>query len=349
MSSPRHPPRETERDHRDDQRVLLWTTGLLLVTFSLGSTLQTIFVFRPERLTAAQLAAEAPLLPARLYTNLATVAVVLLVCWLAHLSRRPPLARAVWVAAIAVVAGFARHGLQLLLGIYVHPALTTSVVEIASVTGAVLLSIGLALVHVQTRVRLRIHEREFAERRLRASVALAELAAQDVRIRHDVAEGLRRGLASIGENGVRELLRLADPPGVDVGLGRAVDLLVARIPPGVALTADVSPEADSAAAGADPDALQRRVALLHAAEEAVANALLHGAATQIRIRAHATSSDRVRVIRLTVDDDGSGLPDAPQWKGLAQIADRIRRHGGAVRLSSSPLGGGRLEVMLPPA
>ena len=321
---------------------------MLLVTFSLGSTLQTIFVFRPERLTAVQLAVQAPLLPARLYTNLATVAAVLVVCWVAQLSRRRPPSRAAWVAGISLVAGFARHGVQLLLGIYVRPAPATSIVEIGSVAGAIALSIGLALILVRTRVRLRTHEREFAARRMTASVALAELGAQSIRVRHEVADALNDSLEGRPAD-LREFRRLVDPPGVEVGLGRALDLLVSRIPAGIASTADVSPEADGAADGADPESLRRRIALLHAAEEAVANALLHGAATQIRIRAHATSSERAGVIRLTIDDDGSGPPAAPQWKGLARLAERMRRHGGAVRLSSSPLGGGRLEIMLPPA
>src|SRR6185312_15339067 len=54
------------RDRRDDLRVFLVTAGALLLTFAIGSTVQAVFVFRPERLTADQLLEQNPLLPARL-------------------------------------------------------------------------------------------------------------------------------------------------------------------------------------------------------------------------------------------------------------------------------------------
>ena len=74
------------------------------------------------------------------------------------------------------------------------------------------------------------------------------------------------------------------------------------------------------------------------------------------------------VVRLTVDDDGHGIPEADRERvferfvrlddararddggsglGLAIVAELIAAHGGAVAITSSPLGGARVEVTLP--
>jgi len=74
------------------------------------------------------------------------------------------------------------------------------------------------------------------------------------------------------------------------------------------------------------------------------------------------------VVRLTVDDDGQGIPEADRERvferfvrlddararddggsglGLAIVAELITAHGGTVAITSSPLGGARVEVTLP--
>jgi signal transduction histidine kinase len=74
------------------------------------------------------------------------------------------------------------------------------------------------------------------------------------------------------------------------------------------------------------------------------------------------------VVRLTVDDDGQGIPEADRERvferfvrlddararddggsglGLAIVAELVTAHGGAVAITSSPLGGARVEVTLP--
>ncbi|WP_029145159.1 sensor histidine kinase [Microbacterium luticocti] len=386
MNAPAPPP-VTEalaaRDRRDDLRVLVLAAGALLLTFAIGATVQAIFVFRPERLDAAHLLAQSSMLPMRLLTNVATVASVLVACAAVRLNeRRLPVALAA-IVALSVAAGMLRHGAQLLLGIYVRPALETSLIEITSVAVVVTVSLLLALAQVRARARLREHERAAAEHRTRASLALAELATEEMRVRREVAEGLhgtlqgrlvvtqsalaalrrrgqaagwdaadlarlddiRRDLESIRERDVRELSQLVYPVGVDVGIAHAVQVLVRRLPADIAVDTDISPEAGHALDGTDTDAVGRRITLVRAVEEGITNALRHGAATALAIRI-ALDPAASRIV-LTVDDDGTGAPETATWNGLARIAERLALRGGTAALTGSSMGGACLRVELP--
>lgn len=371
------------RDRADDRRVLLFTAGVLLTAFAIGSTLQTIFIYRPERIATSELIAEAPQLPDRLMTNLVTVAIALLLAAFVRLEERRPLAAAGAVLAIALPIALARHGLQLLLGIYVAPELDVSLVEVCSVAVVIAVALGLALAQVRTRVRLREHERAEAEHRLRASTALAELAAEEMRVRREVADGLhgtlqgrlvlsqaaidaiqrrgveegwseaaieqlaglRRDLERMREHDVRELSNLLYPVGVDVSLAHAIRALVRRVPAEIDITAEVDPEADLALDRGD-DAVAQRIAVVRGVEEGITNALRHGAATTIRVAVGVSEVDGAVAprVRATVEDDGVGLPDSPRWNGLARTSERLGLRGGRVELAPSSLGGARLEV-----
>lgn len=93
------------------------------------------------------------------------------------------------------------------------------------------------------------------------------------------------------------------------------------------------------------------------------NALKFGPDGQ-RIVVRVTSSDGVAVI--AIDDEGPGVPPAERERafdafvriqssenktgsgiGLAVVREVIRRHGGGVRIDSSPSGGARIEIRLP--
>lgn len=96
-------------------------------------------------------------------------------------------------------------------------------------------------------------------------------------------------------------------------------------------------------------------------DNAMANAVKHGGATEIQLNA-VSSADGVEI---TIDDNGSGIPDEERAMvferfsrgstasrsgsglGLALVAQQAELHGGTASLESSPLGGTRLVLRLP--
>ena len=99
-----------------------------------------------------------------------------------------------------------------------------------------------------------------------------------------------------------------------------------------------------------------------AVDNAIANAVKHGGATRVQLSA-VSSRDGVEI---AVDDDGSGVPESERTEvferftrgstasvsgsglGLALVAQQAEIHGGTASLETSPLGGARLILRLPP-
>jgi signal transduction histidine kinase len=97
-------------------------------------------------------------------------------------------------------------------------------------------------------------------------------------------------------------------------------------------------------------------------DNAITNAVKHGGATEIRLA--ATSS--VDGVEITVDDNGLGVPEEERSAvfdrfsrgstaarsgsglGLALVAQQADIHGGTAALETSPMGGARLLLRLPP-
>ena len=97
-------------------------------------------------------------------------------------------------------------------------------------------------------------------------------------------------------------------------------------------------------------------------DNAIANAVKHGGATQVQLSA-ITSRDGVEI---AVDDNGTGVPESERQSvfsrfargstasrsgsglGLALVAQQADIHGGTATLEDSPLGGARLVLRLPP-
>jgi two-component system sensor histidine kinase PrrB len=96
-------------------------------------------------------------------------------------------------------------------------------------------------------------------------------------------------------------------------------------------------------------------------DNAIANAVKHGQATQVQL---AAISSRVGV-EITIDDNGTGVPEKERAAvferftrgstasrsgsglGLALVAQQAELHGGTASLTASPLGGARLLLRLP--
>jgi signal transduction histidine kinase len=97
-------------------------------------------------------------------------------------------------------------------------------------------------------------------------------------------------------------------------------------------------------------------------DNAITNAVKHGGATEIRLAA-ISSTDGVEI---TVDDNGLGVPEGERTAvfdrfsrgstaarsgsglGLALVAQQAEIHGGTAALETSPMGGARLLLRLPP-
>ncbi len=95
-------------------------------------------------------------------------------------------------------------------------------------------------------------------------------------------------------------------------------------------------------------------------DNAIANAVKHGGATEVRLSV-SSSADGVQI---SVDDNGSGVPEEERKTvferfsrgstasrsgsglGLALVAQQAELHGGTASLETSPLGGARLVLRL---
>lgn len=95
-------------------------------------------------------------------------------------------------------------------------------------------------------------------------------------------------------------------------------------------------------------------------DNAIANAVKHGGATQVRLSVVSSSEG----VEIAVDDNGSGVPEdervavferfhrgttasrSGSGLGLALVAQQAEIHGGVAALEVSPLGGTRLILRL---
>lgn len=129
----------------------------------------------------------------------------------------------------------------------------------------------------------------------------------------------------------------------DLGLVAALEWLVTR----AAARAEAEVVMAPVEGDGDLDALPAEVALclFRAAQEALGNAVAHGAAE------HVTLSLRVepRLVYLLVRDDGRGFdPEAPRrGHGLLGMRERVEALRGRLRLRAAPGAGAEVEVTLP--
>ena len=192
--------------------------------------------------------------------------------------------------------------------------------------------------------------REAERRRLRHDLhddvgpTLAALALQAETARELAAGDPQASLAILGRlvprlsgavESVRALAHELTPPLLDeLGLGPALEELAARL-----ATARTTVRADVEALPAMPAALE--VAAYRIAGEAVSNAVRHAGATTV----HLTAGTGDGVLRVSVSDDGTGLPaEESRAVGLGLSSMRLRAEevGGTLEVTS---GAGGTTVM----
>lgn len=139
-----------------------------------------------------------------------------------------------------------------------------------------------------------------------------DLSASD---RGDVALQLRRWAADLDElreEKVRRLSHSLFPSGAQIGTYEAIQLVLDRLPPTIERHFDVGPGLrELADEDLTPVAVPVRLAVVYLVEEAVTNALKHGHAGAVWTQADAIPTDEPGrwLLEVTVDDNGTGLVD----------------------------------------
>ena len=365
------------------RRIAAWGTVVPLLVLGVTSALQSE-LFQVARGLAAYGEIYAVPLWARLVANLSAVAVL---ATAVRFVPKHAVSRTFWISAVlgaAVAAALARGVLQLALGVY--PSTDIDLVAVDFLMGVFCavfsLAVGVSLAEAFQRVRRQ--ERSATRHALRASAALDALQAEELRVRREVAEGLHgtvqhklvlvaagvKGLADeletrpaveaqhldrlteiasdveeLREHGVRELSQLLYPAGVNLGLAPAVRMMLQRIPSSIRVQAHIDERVvefdDPAFARVSPSV---RLLAVRVLEESVSNALRHGQAGHIAV---TLTMDDGRLLTITADDDGRGVPANPEFSGLESLRERLDRVGGALELTSGPLGGARLSATIP--
>ncbi|WP_166844715.1 sensor histidine kinase [Isoptericola sp. BMS4] len=159
-------------------------------------------------------------------------------------------------------------------------------------------------------------------------------------------------LDALREEDVRVLSHHLFPTGADLGTVDAIRVLLDRLPVNVATSVVLGPTLQHLAD--DHRAvlpLTDRLVVVYTVEEAVTNALKHGGAHAVTVRAEVRPpvDGRTRwVCDVVVDDDGSGPPDpVPPFSGLERHRARVRARGGSLTLGARDGSGGRLHLVLP--
>ena len=224
------------------------------------------------------------------------------------------------------------------------------------VLSAAALSIEMARLRVEVRIQLaeveasraRIVEAGYEERR---------------RLERDLHDGAQQRLVSLGVQLRR--LQLALPRGAELlspAIDQAVDEVGATIGDLRQIAAGVRPaRLDDGLAAAlrdlarttpipvDVNASRERVAAsveaaaYFVACEAITNAVKHGSASNVAVRAFRENG----TLHVSVSDDGVGGAVVRRGSGLAGLRDRVAAHGGTFELQSPRGGGTRLEVEIP--
>lgn len=363
------------------ERLLLVVSGSIMAGFGVGAAIQTEIYHASGGVTPAtpQWWADFGL---RVGANFVTVGVALALLAILRVAERPRWGRFWCIALTAVIGAIVWVSLQSALDL--SPLHSPLLVMLALMLGAFVVVLGSSVGSLLVGVlqRLRAEEMRAYTQSATAAAALAALQSEELRVRRDVAEGLhgsvqqrlvlvgaridevirqitegssrneaianlislRADLDHLRQVDVREMSQMLYPDGLEVGLAQAVRIMVRRVPSTIAVDLSIAhavSELDSYESGLND---MQRLALIRIIEEGVSNALRHGHASSLRV-----SLDYVdQVVRIEVEDDGSGLPSEPHLGGLGLLGHRLELLGGHLQLRPSPsLGGALLTAQLP--
>lgn len=378
MSTPVDPrPVDIAEDRRLDQRLFVLVVGVLGGVLSLSISTQAVVLLGINAATLRGVEAS-PLvnLLLRVAVNIATIAVAMFVGSRFRLTDRQGVARILTLLVCAAIPAAFRAVLQIVGGFYPQPHYSLTDGAMAMLLLIVAYAFGLLAVASQRRARE--SERARTAQAAQATQALASLQQEELRVRREIADALhgnvqgrvvmmqaeltdvarhltgddrarldhvRAELDDLRENELRAFSASLYPEGIDRGLVPALRALTGRIPAAIGARLVVAPAAD-AAAGLELD-LDRRLALVRVAEEAVSNALRHGQATAIDVTVDATAD----AVVLRVADDGIGVAPDARPSGLARLAERLGTLDGTLDLrdaEGAPTGA-VLEARLPHA
>lgn len=302
----------------------------------------------------------------------------------------------VLVLAASVVGGVARVSLQQVLGISSGTNMWNTALEFSiTITGAATAAV-FGFVVSSARRQARDQVREAYRQRQTADVAVRALQSEELRVKKELAEGLHgtlqqhlvilsaelreliaeterlesassplsvrlqhfgAALARVREQDVRQLSRMLYPPLLEVGVVSSIRALLQRLPPSIVTTVTVSPAfrlADDPEHNQVP--LTQRAIIVRVAEEAVTNALTHGAASSIVLQLELSTGNGAPRVVLVVRDNGSAQnrvgwaesgASATDGAGLSMLRSRVGAFGGTLTLAVAPVVGATLRLDMP--
>jgi signal transduction histidine kinase len=168
---------------------------------------------------------------------------------------------------------------------------------------------------------------------LELRIAQRQFGAKDAELERVLAGAVAELQVAVEE--LRELARGVHPAVLtEEGLGGALESLASRTPLPVRI--------ESAPNGRLPGEIE--AAAYFVACEAIANAVKHAHATEIRVSAERRNGTLV----IEVEDDGvGGAHENGTGSGLRGLVDRVEAHGGTLRIESEPGEGTRVIGELP--
>ncbi|WP_022882608.1 sensor histidine kinase [Gryllotalpicola ginsengisoli] len=373
--SPRPKPGPAPRAPRRDA-VFVLVAGVLSGCFALSIATQT------ATLQAMYGTGSWPDFLMRLGVNLLAGGVSIVLAVLVRVTRLTWERLAAAIVGIAIVSSAIRVGLQWLVDIEIENSLLDAGIEWAGAGVLLAVTLFAGWIFADVVARLEGEAQRSAQQAERAAGALDALQAEELRVRREVADGLhgsvqqalvllgarlqsleqqlasdvpgkavipqigevRAELDQLREVGVRELSRMLRPEGLDLGLVHATRIMMRRVPATIAVELSIAPELAEIADAVEPDT-GKRLIVMRFIEEALSNALRHGHASRLAL---TMSLVRGTVVRVEFEDDGRGIPEGAELRGLARLRSRFEAMGGSLEVGRSRrLGGTRLLAEMP--